>query len=102
MTPEKVKSVFQNYRENICGYALLSAPIEPKQLNSDLYECFNVDPISHLQHVLWMCIEAQSLVDQGRIEKAMRWLGFVQGFMWALDLRTLESLKNDSKPAEDA
>ena len=30
-------------------------------------------------------------------DKAMRWLGFIQGVLWAGNIRTLEQLKEDSR-----
>jgi hypothetical protein len=36
----------------------------------------------------------------GKEKKAMRWLGFVQGVMWATGLADIETLKNMNKPVE--
>jgi len=38
----------------------------------------------------------------GKKEKAMRWLGFMQGAMYMMRLRTLDDLKNDSRDAVEA
>lgn len=35
---------------------------------------------------------------EGRIEKAFRWLGFVQGCLWATGQYTLDELKNHNRP----
>lgn len=53
------------------------------------------------QHVAWMCWELEQLVSAGKTEKAMRWLGFIQGAMWALGIRTIEQLKYDNMPANE-
>lgn len=45
-------------------------------------------------HVLWMCREAQKLAEAGRTEKACRWLGFVQGFLWAKNVFAIEDFKD--------
>jgi hypothetical protein len=39
----------------------------------------------------------QFLYDQ-RIEKAMRWLGFIQGALWSHNIYTIEEMKNHNKP----
>jgi hypothetical protein len=47
---------------------------------------------------VWCAVEGQKLVAEGQREKAMRWLGFVQGVTFALRRATIEELKNDSRP----
>lgn len=39
-------------------------------------------------HLAWMCHETCALVDSAQLEKALRWLGFIQGTLWALELST--------------
>jgi hypothetical protein len=56
---------------------------------------------SRLCHLYWMCTEIPGFVREGRIEKAMRWLGFIQGSMWVLEIRTIEEMKNDNMPADE-
>ena len=47
-----------------------------------------------------MCEEAILLVKSGRKEKAMRWLGFIQGALWMHELAfvSIDDLKNLNKP----
>lgn len=51
-----------------------------------------------LNHVLWMCGETRKLAEEDRIEKAMRWLGFIQGVLWAMNYSSINSLKVDNMP----
>lgn len=51
-------------------------------------------------HAYWCALEAIRFIDEGRREKAMRWLGFVQGVTFASGIATVEELKNDSRPDE--
>jgi hypothetical protein len=53
-------------------------------------------------HLVWMCEEVPKFLDEGRIEKAMRWLGFIQGVIVAKKLITIEEAKrlNDPGPAK--
>lgn len=59
-----------------------------------------LEPGQRVAHYKFMCLEAQRFVDQGRIEKAMRWLGFLQGVLWKNDEYSLDELKEHSKPKE--
>jgi hypothetical protein len=49
-------------------------------------------------HLLYMCKQAQVFVDEGRTEKAMRWLGFIKGVLYVQSNFTLDELKDHSKP----
>jgi glycyl-tRNA synthetase beta subunit len=92
VTPEKLKSIFQKYAALFVD--------EPQKLRDGGYDdaFYTLTHGEREAHVAWMCQEAQKFVDQMRIEKAMRWLGFVQGYLWARSMRTLEELKTDSMP----
>lgn len=52
-------------------------------------------------HMLWMCEQIPAFVVGGRIEKAMRWLGFLQGAFWALGHFSVDELKADNKPPNE-
>ena len=113
MTREKLKSVFQFYldvltresqrRELNEGTPSPGRPkhvrSEPKQFSGeDERSHFVVPPAGEVAHLRFMCIEASKFVDAGRVEKAMRWLGFLQGVLWARGFYSLEDLKNHSRP----
>lgn len=55
-----------------------------------------------LRHCLWMVEEVKRLLAEDRREKVMRWLGFIQGAMWAHGIQSIEASKNDNKPDEPA
>lgn len=50
-----------------------------------------------LKHIRWMCEEIPNLISVGKIQKANRWLGFVQGVFWTKKLMNIEDLKNDNR-----
>lgn len=50
------------------------------------------------EHLIGMVPRLHALLNEGRIEKAMRWLGFMQGALWAEGLFTLDDLKRHSRP----
>jgi len=39
-----------------------------------------------------------SLMDGGRRDKAMRWLGFVQGYLWSIGAAEIDDMKDDNRP----
>lgn len=45
------------------------------------------------QHALFVSREIYTILEEGRREKAMRWLGFLQGYLWAIGATTVEQLK---------
>lgn len=53
---------------------------------------------AHVAHLGWMLGEIVPFYDAGRIEKAMRWLGYVQGACTALGLCTIGQTKDLNKP----
>ena len=53
-----------------------------------------------VSHLLWMCETIPLFLAEDRREKAMRWLGFLQGSAWALRIRSIESMKQDNKPED--
>jgi len=50
-----------------------------------------------LTHISWMLYQITQLVNNNQIEKANRWLGFVQGALWALDVCTIDEMREDNK-----
>lgn len=53
--------------------------------------------ISNLEHVRYMCQEAPKFIDGGKIEKAICWLGFIQGVLFVEAQYSIEDLKNHSR-----
>lgn len=49
-------------------------------------------------HVLYMCDQIDAFMRAGRREKAMRWLGFVQGHMWSLGYADIAEMKTANRP----
>lgn len=50
------------------------------------------------QHARWMAEEALSWEPE-RLEKKMRWLGFIQAVVWLVDGVAIETLKQDNMSA---
>jgi hypothetical protein len=60
--------------------------------------CRPVERGSPDEHVCWMLGTIPSMMESGRREKAMRWLGFVQGYLWAIGAAEIDEMKNDNRP----
>lgn len=58
--------------------------------------------VPNANHLRWMCSEIPGMLLHDRTDKAMRWLGFLQGAMWWAALRSVEDMKRDNKPADEA
>jgi hypothetical protein len=60
-----------------------------------------------LNHIRWMCDEVPRMLEEkqpfetdssrARLEKAMRWLGFMQGAMAVADVMTIDEMKDDNR-----
>ena len=50
-----------------------------------------------LAHLRTMFPKMVQFVSEDKIEKAMRWLGFVQGVLWVCGVYTLDQLKADNR-----
>ena len=97
MTKEKLKSMFQGYREHLDD---LYPKVSPRSL-TEVESQFSVGSLSRIDttaHFKHMCDMGQTFVDQDRVDKAMRWLGFMQGAFWMDDVFTLDELKKHSMP----
>ena len=53
---------------------------------------------SDFSHLRWCLVNISEFMDAGKTEKAMRWLGFVQGALWMTGLASVDELKNMNKP----
>jgi hypothetical protein len=84
MTLDKVKSILSDYR-----IMLIENGYKPYEGHA-LVE----------RHILWM-IEQVLTWQEERTEKAMRWLGFIQGVLFQKKYYTIKELKHHSMPQGD-
>ena len=92
VTKEKIVEVFAKYRSRF-QFSPRRGPIEKNFCDWDGGEAAG--------HVSFMCDEGIKFAQDGRTEKAMRWLGFLQGFLWARSLYTIAQLgEHNMSPSE--
>ena len=101
MTPHKVLEVLKKYEALLREYGYFAE-------RCDAFES-EASAESMGRHALWMCGEATRFLLEStepqegpgkppRTEKAMRWLGFIQGCLFCLGERTIDEMKQDNMP----
>ena len=91
MTDEQVRQVVTAYRARLEreGY-------QPIQIDFD--RTTSGFPRSRqLEHVSWMCGEILRALEAGEREKAMRWLGFSQGVLWAQGVYAVNEMREQNR-----
>lgn len=54
-----------------------------------------------VKHAMWMCKLAIDFIGAGEIDKAHRWLGFVQATLWACGHYSIDEMRAHSTEATD-
>ncbi len=102
MTPEKMKQAFEQ-----CLYALkqqypdLSAVELPEHMKASKRTTSQVTgfhPHDGIRHLMFMCLAGCGFVDAGRLDKANRWLGFLQGAIWMGGFNSIVEMKDWNRP----
>lgn len=84
----EVVSIYRNFFETI----------GVKEGYSPHDEAAGKSTIADLSHCCGMLGKIEEFVIEERMDKAFRWLGFIQGCLWSYGLYTLDDLKNHNKP----
>ncbi|OGD57303.1 hypothetical protein A2V71_00510 [Candidatus Berkelbacteria bacterium RBG_13_40_8] len=92
MTKEKYLEAIENLRQY---FKKKEIPKIDYPHNEFIDPCF---PDICLVHCHGMLDKMLEFLEQGRIDKVNRWLGFIQGVLWRSGLFTLDDLKNMNKP----
>lgn len=102
MTPDKMRKTLRKQTFNMCLKALNSH--YPDQPAVELPAAFKLmsrrtgftngwHPRDGILHLKWMCIRGCELVDEGRIDEADRWVGFVQGSLWMSGFCSIDEME---------
>lgn len=54
-----------------------------------------------MKHAMWMCECAIGFIGSGELDKAHRWLGFVQATLWACGHYSIDEMRAHSTEATD-
>lgn len=102
MTPEKTKEVLRKYLELLGSHRQqMPEGLYDVRYEDVPYKLPNSAINTEVSHAAWMCERAIEFVDEGRIEKAMRWLGWVNYAMWRCNILTLNAIKRACMPDPD-
>lgn len=50
-----------------------------------------------LSHCHLMLAKIEQFINDGKLEKAFRWLGFIQGCLWCTGLYTINDMREDNR-----
>lgn len=50
-----------------------------------------------LRHALWMCDQVRGFVKEAKLDKANRWIGFIQGTLWMAGRATIDEMREDNR-----
>lgn len=92
MTKQRVIEIMDLYTE-----LLRAAGYTPERYEPSPGEDIRT-PMQKRRHAMWMCAETRAFAEAGRMEKAFRWLGFVQAVLWCEGIRSIEQMKVDNMP----
>jgi len=95
MTAEKLKTILQFYREHFDLHHPKVGAVQLTEMES-ISHVGGLSQQDKIAHWKFMCDEARKFADQGQLDEAMRWLGFLQGALWMDNAFTLDELKNHS------
>jgi len=86
MTNEQMLAVAAKYEQELISY-----PAELQELNSP-----PGGRESALRQARWMCQQIPSQIASGNTGKAMRWIGFIQGTLWASGAKSVDTMRKDN------
>lgn len=102
MDAKKVLSVLDTYIQLFEKLTDFGEPLSPTRADpTRKYYNNSGEQLKKVNHVWWACEQAKTYVNEGRMEKAFRWLGFIQGALWMLGLYSIEEMANHNKPPEE-
>jgi hypothetical protein len=97
MTAERLSTIVARTRESILNYAQatftqavldeLTKP--PEGLKLDL-AVIRPGDVPALGHLLYMCHAIDGQIAEGQLEKANRWVGFMQGVSWLIGVASID------------
>ena len=96
MTPGKIRTACQRYKELLAGYESVSFPTEAK-ISASERDCLDYNRESSLNHVLWMCNIIEEQLKEGEYGKAERWLCFIQGVLWMNGICSIDEMREDNR-----
>ena len=89
MKIEKIRKVMQLYREKFQSFG-----IQKKEYSHNVKLNSSHSSLAHCYHML---DKMEVFIEQGRIDKVFRWLGFIQGVLWSRQVYALAELQEHNR-----
>ena len=83
------------------GCAAFVSTYKPARVDPAMRNVMHDVRPSALHHLSFMIAEAKKQLEAGKEQKAHRWLGFIQGALWAFGYTSIESMKDLNRPAAE-
>lgn len=93
MTNEQMLSIVEEYVKQLERYDAWSEALS----DTSVRPSFPGDGRPVENHLYWMCEQVPVFLQQGEVDKANRWLGFIQGSLWIMGYRTIDQMRNDCR-----
>lgn len=102
MDAKKILEVLDIYDARLRSIAATDTAVKPERADTNKkYSSQDSAPVyeTKLNHTWWAVGQCREFTNAGRLEKAFRWLGFIQGALWFAGKYSIEELANHNKPA---
>lgn len=90
MNEEKAREILGIYRKKFEELGVPKRKFLPNE--------FSKTDRDFLAHCHAMLDEMEVFIQEGRMEKVFRWLGFIQGCLWRIGIYNIEEMKNHNRP----
>lgn len=90
MTPERVLEVVAIYEKRFEDIGVKPLKLGDGSGELDIHS-------RDVRHLAWMLGEIKGQIAANEIEKAMRWLGFVQGALWCYEWYTIDQMREHNR-----
>ena len=94
MTKDRIRKMAEYYGACLLGY-------ESRKYKSDKKINFSFNDKGGREavfgHLQFMIGEIKVFLEQDRIEKALRWLGFIQGCLWMAGVCSIDQLREHNR-----
>lgn len=88
MTSDQVREAVLRYEIQLLGSGATSSQFSVFAAHPSIQEGLN--------HALWMCSIIRTQLDEGKLDKAVRWLCFVQAVIWMGGLGPINDFRRDN------
>ncbi len=88
MSPDQILNAVTKYTAVLQTLGYKAVKADTSALNS---------AYNKLCHTMWMCEQVHGFVGLGQLEKADRWLGFIQDVLWSYDIQSVDQMREDNR-----